>query len=204
MPAAATKSVSVKKRTVKTKGSKGSAPKGRSPKGTFTFRSVLENSSNKLWGAHFRIPEAAAKALIEGDNKRVICTLNGKERYQCAIQHYKTGLPVVLINRALRTKLSLEFGDAVDVQLEKDTSEYGLPMPEELKEIFRQDPEGKKVFHALTPGKQRTLLYIIGKSKDPDKRIGQALIIIHHIKKNNGKIEYRALNDEMKAARTPR
>ncbi len=198
MPAEKKKSVPVNGRTVKKTKTKGA------PQGTFTFRSQLESSTNKLWGAHFRIPEKVAAALINGEDKRVICTLNGTERYQCAILHYKTGLPVVLINRALRAKLKLEFGDPVEVQLEKDTSEYGLPMPAELTEIFRQDPEGKKVFHALTPGKQRTLLYIIGKPKDPDKRISQALIIIHHIKKNNGKIDYPALNDEMKSARTPR
>jgi len=190
---------------VKPKSRKKEGPSTRKKeKGSFTFSSHLELSDNKLWGAHFRVPKTAAAALIAGDSKRVICTLNGTERYQCAILHFKTGVPVVLINKALRTKLKLEPGDPVSVQLVKDTSEYGLPMPEELKEIFRQDPEGKKVFHALTPGKQRTLLYIIGKPKDPDKRIGQALIIIHHIKKNHGKIDYHALNDEMKAARTPR
>lgn len=177
---------------------------GAKGKGIFTFTSELELSDNKLWGAHFRIPKTAAKSLITGESRRVICTLMGTERYQCAIVFFKTGVPVVTINKQLRTKLKLEPGDPVSIRLEKDTSAYGLPMPEELQEIFRQDPEGKKVFHALTPGKQRTLLYIIGKPKNPDKRISLALIIIRHIKKNHGTIDYRALNDEMKAARTPR
>ncbi|NUN70140.1 MAG: DUF1905 domain-containing protein [Bacteroidetes bacterium] len=189
-------------RTKKRTTAKKAAAESRT--GTFTFTSRLELSDNKLWGAHFRIPKEAAKALTSGESKRVICTVMGTERYQSAIVFFRTGVPVVTINKTLRTKLNLEPGDSADITLEKDTSAYGLPMPEELNEVFRQDPEGKKIFHSLTPGKQRTLLYIIGKSKDPDKRIRLSLIILHHIKKNLGKVDYRALNDEMKADRAMR
>lgn len=85
------------------------------------------------------------------------------------------------------------FGTKVSVVLQQDTSEYGLPLPEELKEVFRQDPEGKKLFHALTPGKQRTLLYIVGNVKDPGKRVFRALAIVRHLKENKGVIDYKRL-----------
>lgn len=41
-------------------------------------------------------------------------------------------------------------------------------MPEELEELLHQDEEGNRLFHALTPGKQRTLLYYIGAPKTAD------------------------------------
>jgi len=73
-----------------------------------------------------------------------------------------------------------------------------LPMPKEFREVLKQDKEGNRLFHALTPGKQRTVLYYIGKAKDIDRRIHLALVIIEHLKDNDGKIVYPKLADELK------
>ena len=71
-------------------------------------------------------------------------------------------------------------------------------MPKELKEVLRQDPDGNKLFHALTAGKQRTILYYMAKPKDVDRRIHMALVVVEHLKKNDGKIVYPKLADELK------
>jgi len=162
-------------------------------KNEFRFTSTLERSNNKLWGAHFRVPVEVEKKLIDKKSRRVFCMLNGKEEYQCAILHYRTHMPVISVNQLLRKKLRLDFGSSVDVVLKKDSSEYGLPLPEELKELFRQDKEGDRLFHALPRGKQRTLLYIIGLAKNPDKRTARAVTIVRHLKANGGKINYKQL-----------
>jgi hypothetical protein len=159
----------------------------------YRFTSVLERSDNKLWGCHFRVPKSAAAALAKGESRRVVCLLNGTEKYQCAILYYEQDLPVISVNKKVRDKLEATFGSKVSVQLHQDTSEYGLPLPEELKEVFRQDPEGKKLFHALTPGKQRTLLYIVGNVKDTGKRVFRSLAIVRHLKENKGVINYKRL-----------
>jgi hypothetical protein len=160
---------------------------------SFHFTSVLERSDNKLWGCHFPVPKKTADELKDGDSKRVVCTLNGTETYQCAILFYKKGKPVISVNKKVRDSLRIDFGSEVEVILKKDASEYGLPLPEELSEVFRQDKEGKKVFHALTRGKQRTLIYMVGNVKDSDKRVLRSLAIVGHLKENNGKIDYRKL-----------
>ena len=160
---------------------------------SFEFISTLERSDNKLWGCHFPIPEKVAEELTEGKVKRVVCTINGKETFQCAILHYKKGKSVISVNKTIRDSLGVPFGADVKILLKKDTSEYGLPIPEELKEVFRQDVEGKKIFHALTPGKQRTLLYIVNNVKDSDKKIFRSIVILQHLKENKGKIDYKKL-----------
>ncbi|MFA6457076.1 MAG: DUF1905 domain-containing protein [Bacteroidota bacterium] len=160
----------------------------------YRFTSSLEKSDNKLWGCHFRVPKKIALALSEPGSRRVVCTLNGKERYQCAILHFKTGLPVISVNKKVRDSLGVTFGSEVEVNLTKDDSDYGLPLPEELAEVFKQDAAGKKLFHALTAGKQRTLLYIIGNVKDPEKRVLRSLAIVRHLKENKGSIDYKKLN----------
>lgn len=164
----------------------------------FEFVSELERSDNKLWGCHFPVPLKTAEALTAAENKRVICTLNGSQTYQCAILFYKKGKPVVSVNKKIRDTLELDFGVEVNVLLRKDTSEFGLPMPEELLEVFRQDPAGKRIFLSLTPGKQRTLLYIIGKVKDQQKRVDRSLVIIHHLKEQKGIIDYKKLDRSLK------
>jgi hypothetical protein len=162
------------------------------------FSSKLEMSDNKLWGAHVEVPAVVVKKLAEGASRRVVCRLNDAVEYQCAMLPHGNGTFVITVNKSLRSKLRLEFGDAVRVQLIKDESEYGLPMPIELKELLKQDKEGKKLLHALTPGKLRTLLYMIGKGKDPDQRIAQSLVIVNHLKSNGGKLNYRRLSEALK------
>ncbi|MBV6443064.1 MAG: DUF1905 domain-containing protein [Haliscomenobacteraceae bacterium CHB4] len=164
----------------------------------FHFTSVIEESTNKLWGSHFAVPDVVAKALIRGEDRRVVCILNEKTEYQCALLPRGDGSFLITVNKKTRDKLGLRPGSKVDVGLRKDESEYGLPMPEELAELLRQDEEGNRLLHALTPGKLRTLLYIAGQPKNSDIRLRRSLAIVEHLKKNGGKINYRQLNEEMR------
>lgn len=164
------------------------------------FTSVLEESTNKLWGCHFAVPQFVVGALIsKGDDRRIVCVLNDKTEFQCALIPRGDGTFLVTVNKKLRDKLGLHIGMKVSVSLRKDESKYGLPMPEELAELLTQDEEGNHLFHALTPGKQRTLLYIVGQPKSSDARLHRAIAVVEHLKMNNGKINYRQLNEEMKA-----
>ncbi|MBC7776443.1 MAG: DUF1905 domain-containing protein [Phycisphaerae bacterium] len=159
------------------------------------FNSVLEESTNKLWGCHFAVPSWVAEVLItEKDGKRVVCTLNEKITYQCALLPRGDGSYLITVNKKTQTKLGLKIGSKVSVSLQKDESEYGLPMPEELAELLAQDEEGNRFFHALTPGKLRTLLYIVGQPKNSDIRLHRALAVVEHLKMNKGKIDYKQLN----------
>lgn len=162
------------------------------------FTSILERSDNRLWGAHLRVPVRVAERFGEGKTRRVFCRLNDGEEFQCAILHRGKDLFLVTVNKKLRDELKLEFGEEVGITLRKDETEYGLPMPEELRELFRQDREGDKLFHALTRGKQRILLFIIGSAKDPEKRIFRAITVVNHLKANKGSINYRQLGESLK------
>jgi uncharacterized protein YdeI (YjbR/CyaY-like superfamily) len=71
-------------------------------------------------------------------------------------------------------------------------------MPPEVKEVLKQDPEGNKLFHKLTPGKQRSMLYWLSRTKDIDRRIHETLIFVEHLKTNDGKIDGKKLQQEMK------
>lgn len=169
------------------------------PEETFTFTSYLEESNNRLWGQHFIVPAPIVAALSEGsEDKRVVCNINGIVEYQCAMLPKGAGVYIISVNKARVKKLNLKLGDQVQVSLHKDDSEYGLPVPEEFTEVLEQDPEAKDFWEKLTPGKQRTMLYIVAQPKSSDLRIGRAVVIAEHLKAFKGKINFRALNDELK------
>jgi hypothetical protein len=140
--------------------------------------------------------------LLVTTSRRVVCALNGHTPYQTALLPVGDGRFVLRVNKKLRDALRLRFGSEVTVRLTPDTSEYGLPMPPELKEVFAQDPDGRKAFLGLTKGRQRTLLYIVGSVKDPEKRAFRAIIVARHLKENDGKIDYRRLDRMFKAHAT--
>jgi hypothetical protein len=158
-----------------------------------SFSSIIEKFDSNLWGFHFVVPGAIAQPFIDGTNRRVVCRLNDTVEFQCALMPKGDGQYFINVNKKLRDRLRLKVGTTVEVALKKDESEYGLPMPEELAELFKLDDEGSVLFHALTPGRQRTLLYWIGTPKSSDGRITRALAMVDHLKANRGKVNYRTL-----------
>lgn len=168
-------------------------------KTTRSFTSTLERFGNtNLWHSFVTVPASIAEQFIEGNSRRVVCTLNQTETFHAALMHSGKGDYFINVNAAIRKKLKLREGDDVLVNLEKDTSEYGLPVPEEFKELLAQDPEGNRLFHAHTLGKQRTLLYIIAKPKDPALRIRNGIAVLEHLKRNNGAVNYKQLNTDIR------
>lgn len=162
------------------------------------FKAVMNRSSVES-GWHFIPVEAKiAKRFEKKDGtRRVVCTINGEVSFQCALIPWGE-IFTIIVNKAKREKLGVAAGDMVSVELTADESKYGLPMPEELQEVLNQDPDGDRYFHALTAGKQRSILYFVGKIKDIDKRIHTALIFIEHLKNNDGKIISDQLQEELK------
>lgn len=163
-----------------------------------TFKTTLIQSANNS-GWHFiDVPGKIGKKFEKKDgSRRVVCTINGSETFQCALLPADADF-VIVVNKTKRDRLKIVADDKIAVELRADESKYGLPMPEELREVLNQDPEADKLFHSLTPGKQRSVLYLVGKIKDIDRRIHAALVFVGHIKKNEGKIIGDELYHELK------
>jgi hypothetical protein len=168
------------------------------------FTTTLEKFDSNLWNYHFPIPTPEAKAMINGDDRRVVCEINGKKKVQCALMPAGDGTWFINVNKELRTELGLVEGQSVSIHLEKDTTEYGMDMPEELRELLNQDEEGNDHFSGLTPGKQRNLIYIVKQVKSPQIRMRRALVVVTHLKLQGGGIDFKQLNEELKAANRAR
>lgn len=165
------------------------------------FNAKLENFNTRLWSYHIKVPQAIARHYLELGDKRVVCTLNRKLTIQCAIMAAGDGVYFINLNKKVRDELGLKEGSKVDVELKKDDSEFGMTFPEELEEVMEQDAVGKKWFYQLTPGKQRNLIHIVNSVKNPDLRIGRSMVIMEHLKGNQGKIDFRQLNQALRGTK---
>ncbi len=165
-----------------------------------TFTGLVFNIDGSVWGIGVAIPTDISNKYIQQKVKRVVCTLKKSETYQCALMPNGNNQYFININKELQKKLSIKEGDEVHVKIKPDTSKYGLPLPEELEAIFEIDEDGSHFFHQLTPGKQRTLLHLVGKPKSADIRIKKAMVIVEYLKEVQGKLDFKELNAAFKRA----
>ena len=162
------------------------------------FRSKLELTDSKPPWHILRVPKTKVVSFdFKGNLRRVVCALNGTETFPCALFPSR-GDYFITINKKLRRDLGLEVGRLVTVELSKDESKYGMPMPDEFAEVLKQDSEGQRLFDALNPGDQRLMLKLIVFVKDVDKRIARALVGIEMLKKSEGKFDYHVQHDAMR------
>jgi len=164
---------------------------------------ILKARLEKLGGDYVwhivRVPRKIAVRLgIRGNTRRVVCTLNDAESFQCGLMPDGNGEFFISLSKKLRDKLRVAEGDEIAVELRKDESKYGLPMPEELAEVMHQDSEGDRLFHALKPGNQRLVIRMIDAVTDIDKRIHRALVTMKYLKKTDGKFVYDELQTALK------
>ncbi|MFY0673398.1 MAG: YdeI/OmpD-associated family protein [Bacteroidia bacterium] len=153
---------------------------------------------NDVYGFHVSVPDEVNEHFQKNfSDKRVLYSINGSETRPGGIM--KTAkYYYLMLNRQFIKKNNLHRGQKVTVKIEKDTSEYGMPMPEELQAVFDQDEHCKAYFDTLTPGKQRNLIYLVAKIKSPDKRINKALAIAEHLNEVEGKLNFKMLNETIK------
>lgn len=165
---------------------------------SISFKATLSHFENSpLWGWHFLVSDEMARTFIEGNDRRVVCKINGATTIHCALMPNK-GTWFVMLNQEIIKKLQLTLYGEIHVEMVKDDSKYGMPMPDEFQEVLYQEPDASKYFHELTAGKQRSLLYIVGKVKNTESRIKKSFAIADHLVANKGKLDFKMLNEAFK------
>lgn len=154
--------------------------------------------SSSVWSYGAEVPAEIAQEFFHDNARRVLCRINDVLDVQCAIMPYGNDRWYILLNKHIRTQLELDHGSPVHLALQRDTSEYGLPMCEELAEVLATDVEASQLFHALTPGKQRSLLHWVASVKSPDKRVHRALVLSRHLVETQGKTDFKIINQLVK------
>ncbi len=117
------------------------------------------------------------KGVLLKDPKHIL--IQQTELVQSARQVRFTNLKEI---NKLEPTLKAYIKEAIEVEksgakvVKKTTSEY--PVPEEFQQKLKEDPELKKAFKALTPGRQRGYLFYFGQpktSKTREARVEKAI-----------------------------
>lgn len=134
-------------------------------------------------GMHYiMLDDSVIAPLTKNNNKRVVCTINKTLDFHCAIMHNKEGGNFINIGLAICKKLKIKEGSTITATFKIDESAYQFEIPEELSEVLATDEKASKIFHALTAGNQRGLIYLVAQVKSSDKKIERALKIAECIK----------------------
>lgn len=169
-----------------------------SPRAKFTSTVEITESSPP-WHV-VKVPrEKVTDFGFKGNLRRVVCTLDHRETFNCALFPSR-GDYFLTLSKALRSRLGLEAGSKVTVELIPDTSKYGMPVPDEFAEVLRQDGKGRKLFDRLSPGDQRLMLKLVVFVKDVDRRIARSLAGIELLKHSDGKFDYHSQHLAMRIA----
>ena len=161
------------------------------------FKTTIEKFDSNLWSYYVVIPKNIGAQFIKGENRRVKCSINGAPPIQSALMP-KGEIYSIYVKKSFMKDHSINESDQVDVQLVKDESDYGMPLPDTFEMLLDQDEEGQKLFKALTMGKQRSLVHIVGKVKNVDSQIAKGLAIMHQLKESNGALDFKRLNELIK------
>lgn len=141
---------------------------------------ILEKSDN---GMHYiMVDQETFDEFSKNGNNRVLCKINDQIEFHCAIISKKEGGSFIYVGSKIRKELKINAGSKVTAVFKADDSKYQFEMPEELEEVLNTDLEAHAKFHSLTPGNQRSLIYLVTQVKSSEKRIERALKIAEKIK----------------------
>lgn len=127
-------------------------------------------------------PEIADHFLGKKNKQRMVIEFDNGMKFHRAIMRNKDGFSYMVLGMSTLKEAKKVPGVEEEVRLSLDNSEFGMPMPEELEEVMRQDPEGKQKFMELKPGLRRSFLYYINGGKTVDTRINRSLKLIDNLK----------------------
>lgn len=149
------------------------------------FKAIIKKFDHKMGMHYCDIPKSIAKKL-DDDKRRLRAKINDSWQ-QCALMKTSDGDYYIFLQSDIRKKEKVVLGDEITVFLEKDDSEFGFDMPEELEVVLEQDSDGKEKFLRLLPGVQRNIIYYIMTGKLEETRIQRSLIMIERVKSNEFK-----------------
>jgi len=160
---------------------------------SITYKTQI-HALEHLKGQYIEVPEKVIEHFGGTFKVRWVCTLNDKLSFQTGPVAMGNGGGYINLSAARMKKLGLKLRDEVSVMLELDESKYGFDMPEELKELLKQDKEGMRRFKLLVPGKQRYIIYYVSQVKSSQSRVERAVRLINNLKNTReGKESFKEL-----------
>jgi hypothetical protein len=130
------------------------------------FRAELESNGKTATG--LEVPEAVVDGLGGGGHPKVVVTIKG---YEFRTSIARMGDRFMLgVNAERRGEAGVAAGDVLDVEVELDTAERVIEVPEDLAAALAEEPAAKAFFESLSYSKQSWHTLQITGAKKPETR----------------------------------
>jgi len=164
-----------------------------------TFNALIKKFEKGLWAYHILIPKEILMELKNKKIKRILCQINNYDPFHAGLMPVGNGEYFIKLNQEKIKAYTLALDQKVQIKITEDPSKYGMEMPEIMQVFLSQDTSFNSLFHRLTAGKQRSLIYIVLKVKSEQKQIEKTTVIANHLKKNNGNVDFKVLQEDFKS-----
>ena len=94
----------------------------------------------------------------------------GDEPYRSNLAPRARGMHRLFVHSSIWRKLSVDVGDAVDVEIERDDEEWEITVPVDLAEAMPEGSEALAAFQALTVPNRKRFIDRIVEAKTPATR----------------------------------
>lgn len=130
------------------------------------------------------LPDSLVTPFLEPGKNRaeIVVEFEGKTlHFHAALRKYH-GRYQIMFSKNKQKELGVFPNDYIHLSLRKDSTRYGVEIPEELSEVFYQDPEAHEIFKTLSDGACRSVIYGVLRYKTPQRRIELALEICNRLR----------------------
>ena len=146
-----------------------------------TFRAALHRFPGAGAPHYLPVPTAVAEALGGTQGTRLRVGVDGRFSDHLALRR-RGDVYFVSAGEAMRRRCRLSLGSEAKVTLSPDDSRHGIPLPKVMREVFRYEPEAAAAFAKLSPGKRRTHITRVRKTRTREGRIRVALALVDELR----------------------
>jgi hypothetical protein len=146
------------------------------------FRSHVRRFEGSAKMHYLEVPHRVFERLGGKFGLRLVAEVPGIPKFHCALMPLGRGRACLYFSQEKLKLTGLREGSPTAVAVVRDRSRYGMKLPRELASALRLDPAGRKRFDALSPGKQRNLIFHVTSTKNPERRVDVAVQLLEDLK----------------------
>lgn len=144
----------------------------------YDFAGPIERMDMEGTWDFVEVPREISDEIRAKKWKRLCVSVHDLPPYSAALMPLTEGRRGILISQARQKEMGAFLGAWIQVSLWQDRSKYGMPVPEELAELFEFDPAIEAAFEKLLPGRRRNYLHHIASAKTEATRTKRVLKLL--------------------------
>ena len=113
------------------------------------FKAVLEKPDKGIDAAYVAIPFDVEKEYGTKGMVKVKATFDGHP-YRGVLANMGTGCHIIGVRKDVRAAIGKNIGDTVNVEIELDTEERVVDVPDDLKKEFKKNPKAEAFYNTLS------------------------------------------------------